>query len=77
VKYLEDIGHVLIGFIPGYGVFREIRQLPPENNSNPVVMIGNTPYWSSVRVSDMLRDMVGYAIGDIFRTAILVWMVLH
>jgi hypothetical protein len=40
-------------------------------------MIGNTPYWSSVRVSDMLRDMVGYAIGDIFRTAILVWMVLH
>lgn len=96
MKILEDIGHVLIGLIPGWGVLREWRQLPPENDANPVVYIdpeiagkdwdwlkawlgpgyGGVPYWSSVRVADIFRDLAGYAVGDVIRTAILIGLLI-
>ncbi len=81
MKLLEDLGHVLIGFIPLAGWLREVWQLPPENDAHPVLYFKHdpaqersVPYWSSVRVLDMVRDFGGYALGDLIRTAILVYL---
>lgn len=77
-KPVEDLGHCLIGFVPGWGVLREWRQLPPENDDYPAVWLAREgrrvggEYWSKVRVLDIFRDLAGYAVGDLIRTAILV-----
>lgn len=81
-KWVEDVGHVAIGFIPGAGIIREYRQLPPENDRHPVVFfmgLGRAEaedYWSSSRVLDMMRDLAGYAVGDVVRTSVLVSLLI-
>lgn len=76
--WVEDLCHVAIGLIPGLGVVREWRQLPPENDLYPVVLMpiegqrAGVEYWAKPRVMDLMRDLAGYAIGDVVRTAILV-----
>lgn len=78
--WVEDGGHVLIGLIPGWGVLRERIQLPPQNDRYPVKTIKTVysggayidEYWAASRVMDIFRDLAGYAVGDLIRTAILV-----
>jgi len=76
MKYIEDIGHVLIGLVPCWGLVREYEQLPPENDANPVIDVDGTEYWSSVRVMDIFRDLTGYLVGEVFRTLGLVVLLL-
>ena len=75
-KWYEDLGHVLIGLIPGWGVTREWFQLPPENDADPVVFVDGREYWAKARVLDVFRDMAGYAVGDAFRTSVLVGLLI-
>lgn len=72
----EPTLHRLMGF--GAGILnlgllldrRERRQLPPENDRNPVVFIARESrrlggeYWSKIRVMDTLDDMRDYARGQ-------------
>ena len=82
MKILEDVGHVLIGLVPGVGFVREWFQLPPENDANPVVFVSQESrriggeYWAAVRVRDVFRDWAGYELGSVIRTALLVWWAL-
>lgn len=79
---IEDAGHVLIGLIPGWGIVREWRQLPPENDLYPAVWVSRErkraggEYWAKPRVMDLMRDLAGYAVGDAIRTAILVGLLI-
>ena len=81
-KWYEDLGHVAIGLIPGVGLIREFRQLPPETDSEPVVMMSperrrkGGEYWPASRVRDMMTDMIGYAVGDGIRTVVLVSLLI-
>jgi len=43
--------------------YRELRQLPPENDENPVVRVGGREYWSRARVMDTLLDSREYDEG--------------
>ena len=42
---------------------REHRQLPPENDANPVEWIDGREYWSKARVMDTLTDSKEYDEG--------------
>ena len=81
-KWYEDLGHVVIGLVPGVGLIREFRPLPPETDREPVVWVSKErrrvggEYWPASRVRDMLTDMIGYAVGDAIRTAVLVGLLI-
>ena len=82
-KWYEDVGHILIGLIPFVGWGREHAQWPP---GWPYYALRNKKYESYVdieldelelvtqldRVEDSYRDFLGYEIGSLVRTIILV-----
>lgn len=74
-EWYEDLGHVVIGLVPGVWLIREFRQLPPETDREPVVWV-SVDGFDLVRVRDMLTDMIGYAVGDVIRTAVLVGLLI-
>lgn len=43
--------------------YRELRQLPPENDANPVIRVAGREYWSKARVMDTLNDSREYDEG--------------
>lgn len=70
-KWYEDVGHILIGLcLPFYGWWREHRQWPPGDPHFIDHLFEDVGYRHS-RVADSYRDFLGYAIGDVLRTAIL------
>ena len=76
-KWYEDIGHIFIGMIPFVGWFREHKQWPPCSDSQPDIVKDYVGYYHQGRVRDVYRDFLGYAIGDLIRTAVIVaaWII--
>lgn len=77
-KFYEDLGHILIGLVPGWGWWREHRQWPPgDPEPMPFTGQGDLYYITQLdRVADVYRDQLGYEIGSVLRTvALIVWVV--
>ena len=77
-KWYEDLGHFCIGFVPFLGWWREQNQWPPgdvEHFRNPETSVVE-PYAPLDRVGDSYRDFLGYACGDIARTAIMLGVII-
>lgn len=81
--WYEDVAHILIGLVPYWGWDRERRQWPPGDVITIAVNTRPDGRPMSVervapldRVADAYRDFLGYAIGDIIRTAILIGLLI-
>jgi len=82
-KWIEDVAHIAIGFVPFLGWWREHRQWPPgdpqelENYYSELPVAERTTMHTQLdRVADSYRDFLGYALGDVLRTVALVaWAV--
>jgi hypothetical protein len=86
----EDCLHVLVGLVPFWGWWREHRQFPPGdtiwlkvNAGPPPHYVGRStpsegafPYAPHDRVMDLMRDNLGYAIGETLRTVALVGVIV-
>lgn len=70
-KVGEDVLHIGVGLVPFWGWWREMRQWPP---GTPLQFAVDDPemYTELDRVEDAYRDFLGYAIGSVIRTAVLV-----
>lgn len=77
-KWYEDVGHILIGLIPFVGWGREHSQWPPgwpyyalpnrkDKSIDELELVTQLD-----RVEDSYRDFLGYEIGSLIRTIILV-----
>lgn len=76
--WYEDVGHVFIGLIPLAGWIREHLQYPP---GWPFVAWGpldDLPekVTQLSRVDDLYRDNLGYEIGAVLRTVLLVGLLI-
>ena len=81
-KWYEDVGHILIGLIPFVGWGREHSQWPPgwpyytKPNGDRLKLFAGDEVLELVtqldRVEDSYRDFLGYEIGSLIRTIILV-----
>ena len=69
-KWHEDVGHILIGLVPGWGWLREHRQWPPGDS----LSLNGREVFPADLVADSYRDFLGYAIGGTIRTVgLIVW----
>ena len=75
-KWYEDVAHIFVGMVPFFGWAREWKQWPPgDPDSHPSTGVG--VMWTQMdRVADAYRDFLGYAIGDVLRTAVLVGLLI-
>ena len=79
-KWYEDVGHILIGLIPFVGWGREHAQWPPgwpyyatPRRKKMHLYNENIELVTQLdRVEDSYRDFLGYEIGSLIRTVILV-----
>ena len=80
-KWYEDVAHILVGLVPFWGWVREHRQWPPGKPRVRFVDAASSPpveYFDTQldRVADSYRDFLGYAIGDLLRTAVLIGLLV-